>query len=77
VSSRRTLWTRAVESAQALHDEFGIRPSSWEHHINLDPVEAIPTTGTYLDKSGQGIVKDYDAPARQSLQKQSAARANR
>ena len=53
------LWTRAVQSAQALHDECGIRPPGWEQHIKLDPMETAPTTITYVEVSGQRITKEY------------------
>lgn len=53
------LWTRAVQSAQALYNEFGIRPAGWEQHIKLDPVETAPTTITYVEASGQRITKEY------------------
>jgi hypothetical protein len=53
------LWTRAVQSAQALHDEFGIRPAGWEQHIKLDPLETASTTITYVQVSGQRITKEY------------------
>ena len=53
------LWTRAVQSAQALHDEFGIRVPGWEQHIWLDPVEVVSTTITYVEASGQRNTKEY------------------
>lgn len=57
--STADLWIRAVRSAQALHDEFGIRIPGWGQHIWLDPVETAPATITYVEASGQRITKEY------------------
>lgn len=61
VESNVDLWCRAVRSAQALHDEFGIRVPGWEHHIWLAPVESAPAAITYVDASGARITKEYQS----------------
>ncbi len=53
------LFSRARRSAQALHDEFGIRIPGWEQHLWLDPVETAPATIAYVDSSGQRIMREY------------------